>query len=147
MKADETQHTLHPGTQKTLTCRAHTQTLRPNAPMLSMPPDVPEGEVMVPDDEVVALSGSDVVRTVALSPEVNNTSAHLVLVRCLEQSVVRVAHFATKFEARSREVAPQTHIERHVAIVGVHVEPEIFVRSILDDEGVVRVQGRALLGE
>ena len=62
-----------------------------------------------------------------LVSEVDDGTALYVLMAIAEASLVaaRVASHAAKSEARARELFPEAHVERHIACIGVHVEPEI----------------------
>eukprot|EP00321_Phaeocystis_globosa_P016625 CAMPEP_0118843142 /NCGR_PEP_ID=MMETSP1162-20130426/81669_1 /TAXON_ID=33656 /ORGANISM="Phaeocystis Sp, Strain CCMP2710" /LENGTH=173 /DNA_ID=CAMNT_0006775235 /DNA_START=330 /DNA_END=847 /DNA_ORIENTATION=- len=69
--------------------------------------------------------------------QMDQRAAAHVLVLVVELPVLGLARVAAEGELRSREDAPQAHVEGHVAVVGVHVQAEVLACRVLDHEGVV----------
>mmetsp|Transcript_35445 Transcript_35445/g.87096 ORF Transcript_35445/g.87096 Transcript_35445/m.87096 type:complete len:327 (-) Transcript_35445:769-1749(-) len=101
---------------------------------------------VVPHDEVEALAGEDVVRAVAVRPQMHHTLPPHVLVHRAQLAVGGTAQDAAEGEPGSREPRlAQAHVEGDVAVVRVHVQPQVFSQLVLDDEGVVAVQAAAAM--
>lgn len=60
-----------------------------------------------------------------------------VLVRTAHLTVVGHPEIATERESSSREVVAEKYVERHVAVVAMHVEAEVLADPIGDDEAVM----------
>ena len=76
-------------------------------------------------DQIVALPRRDVIRPVALRPQVCDSPALDMTVLATELSVSCRADTTTKRQARSFEFPAQTDIERHIGIVCVPVIPNV----------------------
>mmetsp|Transcript_4827 Transcript_4827/g.15938 ORF Transcript_4827/g.15938 Transcript_4827/m.15938 type:complete len:264 (-) Transcript_4827:389-1180(-) len=111
---------------------------------------VPRGAVggaLAPNDQVDALARRDVVGAVPPPAEVHEAVADSVRVPVGEVAVGRVAHVSTHREAGALKVATKAYVEGHVAVIRVHVEPEVLAGGVLDDEGVVPVEAAAFARE
>mmetsp|Transcript_27849 Transcript_27849/g.90013 ORF Transcript_27849/g.90013 Transcript_27849/m.90013 type:complete len:225 (-) Transcript_27849:85-759(-) len=100
-----------------------------------------------PHDQVVPFSGGDVVCPVPLSAQVDHSTPQRVPVRVHMSSVVLGAENSAEGERGACELATEAHVESDVAVVVVHVEPQVLPLPILDQEGVVRAEARPLAWE
>mmetsp|Transcript_28703 Transcript_28703/g.58678 ORF Transcript_28703/g.58678 Transcript_28703/m.58678 type:complete len:243 (-) Transcript_28703:428-1156(-) len=96
-----------------------------------------------PHDEVHPLPGGDHVCAVPLPPQVQHPAPWLVFQRKRRPApVVPVPEPATEPQAGAvKRGVPQAHVHRHLTRVVVHVQGGVFAGSVVDDEGVVVVQG------
>mmetsp|Transcript_12836 Transcript_12836/g.27588 ORF Transcript_12836/g.27588 Transcript_12836/m.27588 type:complete len:212 (+) Transcript_12836:297-932(+) len=81
------------------------------------------------------------------SARMHHTPTNDMFVSVGELSMVGFPHAAAKSEARTSELSANANIEGDVAVVGVHVEAQVLIRTVSDNKGVVVIKRNGLSRE
>mmetsp|Transcript_5665 Transcript_5665/g.10625 ORF Transcript_5665/g.10625 Transcript_5665/m.10625 type:complete len:214 (-) Transcript_5665:376-1017(-) len=108
---------------------------------------IPVGFTGGPQDEVHTLTTLNVVRSVPMSAQVEYSLALFVFIRVQKLSMACVRHSTAEGQCRACEVLAKAHVQRHVRVILMHIQANIFTSLVSDNEAVMIIRFSTLFGK